>query len=347
MKTLDEVEARTIVNGSNTPGDASSSFIIAAPGSYYLIGNVNGAAGKHGISIRANDVTLDLNGFALVGGGIGTCGVKVPHAQSGFCIYNGSVRGWTGGGVEAAVAVTRAEKLRLTENGGLAGLSVGNGSIVQDCVATGNVVGFRLPDRTQISDCIASENLGDGFVCTSFVSINDCTSSRNGGNGFAVEAGCSIIRCTATRNLPNGLGILAGSGCTIADSTISNNGLDGISVDSGCIVRNCAVNANYRGIRIKNGFCSVTGNNCYANESSGIEINDKSGFGNRIDGNDCSWSKGFGIFVQSGEVNLIVRNHASFNSQGDYHLTGSAAGPIVILGAKLTITEVSPWANFR
>ena len=51
MKRLDEIEARTIVNAANTPGNGTNTFIINAPGSYYLTGNLTGAAGKHGISI--------------------------------------------------------------------------------------------------------------------------------------------------------------------------------------------------------------------------------------------------------------------------------------------------------
>ena len=85
MKRLDEVEARTIVNAANTPGNGTNTFIISAPGSYYLTGNLTGASGKHGISIQANDVTLDLNGFALIsGGGADLRGVDTPsrHHQS-------------------------------------------------------------------------------------------------------------------------------------------------------------------------------------------------------------------------------------------------------------------------
>src|SRR6478672_7546607 len=69
MKTLDQVEARTPVDAAHTPGDASNLFIISQPGAYYLTGNITGVAGKAGIKITANDVTLDLNGFALVGPG--------------------------------------------------------------------------------------------------------------------------------------------------------------------------------------------------------------------------------------------------------------------------------------
>ena len=100
MKTLDQVEARIIVNAANTPGDATNTFIISQPGSYYFTGNITGTSGKHGISIQANDVTLDLNGFALISRGGGAfSGVTGTAAQTGFSIRNGTVRGWNGGGV--------------------------------------------------------------------------------------------------------------------------------------------------------------------------------------------------------------------------------------------------------
>src|SRR4051812_3497670 len=69
MKTLDQVEARTPIDAVHTPGDASNLFIISQPGAYYLTGNITGVAGKAGIKITANDVSLDLNGFALLGPG--------------------------------------------------------------------------------------------------------------------------------------------------------------------------------------------------------------------------------------------------------------------------------------
>ena len=67
MKSLDQIEPRTIVNATNTPGDAINAFIISQPGSYYLTTNLLGVSGKNGIEITANNVTLDLNDFAVQG----------------------------------------------------------------------------------------------------------------------------------------------------------------------------------------------------------------------------------------------------------------------------------------
>ena len=130
MKTLDQIEARIIVNDTNTPGDASNTFIISAPGSYYLTGNLVGESGKHGISIQSNDVTLDLNGFALLGdGGAGgaTRGIDTSAAAAPFTnvsVRNGSARGWTGSGVWLGSATALAERLRVANCTGASRLPV-------------------------------------------------------------------------------------------------------------------------------------------------------------------------------------------------------------------------------
>src|SRR5579862_9533350 len=67
MKSLDQVEARTPVDAIHMPGGASDEFIISQPGSYYLTTNIVGVSSKRGINISNSDVTLDLNGFALLG----------------------------------------------------------------------------------------------------------------------------------------------------------------------------------------------------------------------------------------------------------------------------------------
>ena len=291
MKALDQLEARTIVNATNTPGDKTNTFIISQPGSYYLTGNIIGESEKHGISIQADDVTLDLNGFALSSGGGGAVrGVDVLVAQKNLCLRNGTIRGWTDGGVRAELASnTLAEKLRLTDNMGADGLSLGNGS-ARDCVATGNGTGFILGNGAQIRDCaatantidgfvtgdsaqltgcISTENTGVGFNCASFVTLSDCTASRNFGDaGIKVLGGSSVIHCNGSRNIPLGSGISTGDGSTVADCTANNNGVFGIGTGYST-VRSCTANAN--GSHGISAFaCVVTG--CTSNNNGGQGI---------------------------------------------------------------------------
>src|SRR4051812_45809594 len=57
MKSLDQIEARTPI--SSVP------FTISVPGSYYLTTNLTAALNQNGITVSADNVTLDLNGFHL------------------------------------------------------------------------------------------------------------------------------------------------------------------------------------------------------------------------------------------------------------------------------------------
>src|ERR1035437_7172710 len=59
MKSLDQIDPRTPIS--------SAPFIINSPGSYYLTTNLTAAASGYGITISANNVTVDLNGFTLQG----------------------------------------------------------------------------------------------------------------------------------------------------------------------------------------------------------------------------------------------------------------------------------------
>ena len=61
MKSLDQIEPRFPLT---QPAGSTTGLTISAPGSYYLTGNVTVTSG-HGISINADNVTLDLNGFII------------------------------------------------------------------------------------------------------------------------------------------------------------------------------------------------------------------------------------------------------------------------------------------
>src|SRR3954471_10947563 len=94
MKTLDQIEPRTPIS--------ALPFTITQPGSYFVTGNLTGVAGQSGITINADNVTLDLGGFELVGPGSGvTNGVRVVSGRTNATVRNGSVRGWLGSNVAA------------------------------------------------------------------------------------------------------------------------------------------------------------------------------------------------------------------------------------------------------
>jgi len=95
-KTLSEVQPRIAINAANTPGDAGNLFRITQPGSYYLTGNITGVAAKHGISINASNVTIDLMGFTVQGAAGAPSGITTTTTPlNNLCIRNGFVSGGT------------------------------------------------------------------------------------------------------------------------------------------------------------------------------------------------------------------------------------------------------------
>jgi len=235
LKTLTEVEPRIAINLTNTPGDNDSLFKITQPGSYYLTGNITGVVGKHGIEIAASGVTLDLNGFDLVGvPGMGAFdGVSVVNGGVGnVTVRNGSVRNWADEGIDLSIAlISRIDGVLATANLGN-GIHVGNGGTVSNCTAFSNSGdGIANGSSCVVSNCAVFDNSGVGIrasIGTS--SITECLVSGNAGGGISVGNHCTIARCTVRGNALDG--ILCASACLIVDNLCADNG-SGASVGAG------------------------------------------------------------------------------------------------------------------
>jgi parallel beta-helix repeat protein len=247
MKTIQQMEPRTAIGPDTTPGNATATFVITQPGSYYLTGDVQGVAGKNGIEIAAENVTLDLNGFTLRGvAGSGSGIFHTTQSQMVF-IADGFIEGWGGRGVQLsqgiAIATNRVERVSV-RNCGLVGIQV-LGS-VSGCTAQSNGGGgFDVSGGGTVLDCVAINNTGIGFYLSGRFIAERCISSGNGAQGFiAANAPCQIRSCTAQANGDDGI-YVAASGCIIEGNTCRANGTAvaaGVKVDgSSCfILRNTA-----------------------------------------------------------------------------------------------------------
>jgi parallel beta-helix repeat protein len=198
-------EPRTAVNAANTPGDADSLFRITQPGSYYLEANIAGVAGRHGVEIAASGVTLDLNGFDLVGVPGSLDGVNVSLLNSvNVNVRNGSLRSWGGSGVNLTDAAT-------------------SGTNLADLVATQNgSAGIRMGFGGTITRCTAYNNTGIGFAGAAGTVITECAANSNGSHGITTGSGCTISRCSARSNAGDGINVFGS--CLILNNACSNNG---------------------------------------------------------------------------------------------------------------------------
>ncbi len=315
MKTLDQVEPRTAIS--------SLPVTISQSGSYYLTSNLTGVAGTQGITISASDVTIDLNGFALIGVPGSREGIWVNGKRFNITIRNGVVRDWGRYGVDASNAYnSMLINVKAFTNGWdgpvMDGLKIGSSSIVKDCETWANQSdGIVAGVGCTISKCTAYKNGDDGIVVGLACTISECAAEYNSGDGITIGAGSTASGCAVAHNTSNG--IVAGHGCTISECTACNNGADGITVTN---------------------FSSVLGNTCYNNgysgDGAGIHVLSS---GNRIEGNNVTQNDR-GIDVDAGG-NLIIRNSARENTTEYDIASGNAVGPITS-----TPVGAGPWDNF-
>jgi parallel beta-helix repeat protein len=305
-------EPRIPVGPTTTPGDANSVFRIIQSGSYYLTGNVSGAAAFNGIEIGASGVTLDLNGFDVLGVANSLDGISTTASVRNITIRNGSVRNWGGDGVDFSTSLSRGARIEGVQSSGNAGAGIRGGdaglvvnchtsfngedgissaAAVVGCVAQNNTrYGISISNGGSVTDSTALDNTDNGIYAGNGCTITNCTSKSNG-DGIIAFGDSLIKECSATDNV--GYGINGQAGTTIIDCIASDNGTDGIIVLNRSIVR---------------------GNTCSSNVSDGIFV---SSFGtSRVEGNHMT-DNGRGLHV-IGSGNVILRNTASGNTSTNW-----------------------------
>ena len=250
MKSLDQIEPRIPVDATHTPGDSADLYVISAPGAYYLTGDVNGVSGKNGILIQATNVTLDLNGFALIGVGGSLAAITDGGVNHGNAtIRGGSIVGWGGNGID---------------------LSHSFGSLVADLIVTSNGgVGVTLGDTCVLRDCMIRVNSGDGADAGHNATVTHC-SSVGSGNGSGFSLGSDSTLTASTANFNKSLGIFAATGSNLSYCSANENATGGINTGSGVVLTSCtAYNNTGVGIQCGDG-AALASCAAYKNATYGI-----------------------------------------------------------------------------
>jgi hypothetical protein len=311
MKTLQQIEPRTEINATNTPGDADSVYKITQPGSYYLTGNATGASAKMGIEIAVAaggaSVTIDLGGFELVGVAGSLDGISVTVAGSrNITVRNGTVRGFGGDGINLNSSQNnQLTDLRVQSNGGK-GINAGSNSRIDGCTAQSNVVGIATGSGCTVNQCTALSNTGTGI--TAFNStLAHCSAFSNGQFGINASSGTTVTDCAAGWNTSTGI---FADGCTVTRCTSRGNGGDGITNSHGSIL-DCTVNEN-TGNGINGGLSTpVRGCTAYLNSADGIHATVASIV------TDCTATSNGGDGIDAGQFNITV--HACITDANTGH----------------------------
>jgi hypothetical protein len=367
MKTLAQIEPR--IDLATVTGDTNTHHIISQPGSYYLSGKLD-VTRTTGIAVNAPGVTIDLNGFRISRTvGTGGVGIQIAQAADGCTVKNGFISGFANGTAVAGGVARGGSFFQLTasncSNIGLSGgqgwrmegctavlnsgdgISVGPGSTLINCTATGNTsgsdgIGIAADGGSTLINCAAYNNTGRyGIQANGSSTLTNCTARGNtsaASSSAGISAGLqsSVIGCVAAFNTSTngtlspstGAGIVVASASTVKDCTVTLNKGDGIFID---------------------GEGLVTGNVCTGNglgtgTGAGISVN---GEGSRIDGNNTA-NNDIGIKVAAAG-NIIIRNSSRGGTDAYDIAGGNAMGQEINVfhATNLTIINNSnPWANF-
>lgn len=351
MKTLQQVEPRTDL--ATLAGDSANSVIIAAPGSYYLSANLLGVAGKNGILINADNVSIDLNGFAIIcpiGGVNPASGVLDSGNHRNLSIANGTVRGWGVGNVTLSSNNVELRNLRLSNafgDGNTTGTFNGDGfngrgcvtAHIENCVATGNAGdGLATGTNSVVSNCVVSGNKLSGFSGGN-ASFTNCTANANIGFGYFLFGGCVVTNCNAVGNGIQGTGFLCSDSVLLTNCLANGNVGSGFDLYANCTAMNCVASKNGG-----DGF-HFTSNNLLTNNSATGNTGD--GFhgissNNRIDSNHAIGNAGAGIHSASSTADFTIRNTAYGNTPNYNPASGPYIGPTTTIPS----TATSAWANF-
>jgi parallel beta-helix repeat protein len=203
MKSLQEVEPRTPIS--------SIPYTISQPGSYYLTSNLTPASDLPGITVFADNVTIDLNGFTLRGFAGSTNGGIDAQAGDGLVVRNGAIQGWGYVGVSAAGNTAVIEDLVLTDGTGF-GIIVSGGSVVRNVDISGGQFGITVFGK----DNLVADNVVTGATVRGIElsagggpgsgTRNRIENNTVNGNGTGIEAFAApnvIVENSASGNTTN------------------------------------------------------------------------------------------------------------------------------------------------
>jgi len=300
MKTLDQVQPRTPI--TNATGAT-----ISAPGSYYLTTNITVASGN-AITIGADNVTLDLNGFSLISTNplAAGAGILLSGSQrTSITILNGHIVSsfqTAGIGFDSGIFASFPSNIRVSgvtvsqcRSNGIALGAPFNGNVVQSCaVDSVNSVGITA---ATVSDSIA---VNCNVTAISATTVLNCFADGGvTGNGIIATS------------VQNSYGDSIGSGTGISGTTVENSrGITytGVGIDA-TTANNCYGVANTSGTGLKANVAtgcngqSTTGTGLQANIAHACQGQSKSGIGL-----DCviTASECYGSTTNAGAVALKV-----------------------------------------
>jgi hypothetical protein len=263
MKSLDQIEARSPVDATHTPGSGTNLFVINQPGSYYLPGNVVVTSGN-GIAITTNGVTLDLNGFTISstnaasvngvllqnGGNVQDISILNGHIQGGVTFSGGfSGTGLQNGIIASTPFGANSRGIRVS------------GVTVTGCRTSG--ISLGASSSTMVDNCAVQVIQASGGAGITAGRVSDCSVDVCGGGGIS----CFVAANSSGTSVGSSPGIFARSANNCVGVSGNGTGLSA-QVATGCWGESTGFGSTGAGIS------ALTATGCYgtADNSSGAGV---------------------------------------------------------------------------
>jgi hypothetical protein len=202
------VDGVVLINQSSVLTAGGFPYVISSPGAYKLSGNLTVPnANTTGIMITTSNVTIDMNGYSILGpavcsgtnfavsscspGGVGDgIGISAPILASMVNVYNGNVKGMGRFGVNLdGCQQCAVEKVNASNNGSI-GILIGRG---------------RLSDNTAFFNGVRGLQNAGGPLLNNYA-------AGNGAIGIIANCPGTVIGNVTEFNGTQGL-FINGSGC--------------------------------------------------------------------------------------------------------------------------------------
>jgi len=330
MKTLQEMEPRVPLSATTTPGDVSNTYIITQPGSYYLTGDVRPTGGRNAILVSADNVTIDLRGYAL-DGSADTTGFKAGITNSGnrrnLRVFNGTIRQFRGYGMIGRFDTSSFEDMAFIDSaGGQLEIMQSSGCTVKNVrthAVTGET-GIQVGTNSVVEGCTV-EGGSVGITCLSGV-VKNCSVLNPGFTGISCSGGvisnCTVEGANNTSSINNGGITLAGSGGLIES----------------CVLKSCASGGVTAAARAEIVNCQFVGCAKGANITSSGRV--------RIEG--CQFVLCSSAVIVSGTHSMVLGNRFSECTTNITAGAGNTIGEMLdfsAAGGTLTAANMHPAAN--
>jgi hypothetical protein len=188
-------QAKALAGGLSANDFPGFPVTIEQAGSYRLTGDLSVPGGLEGLQILTDHVTVDLNGFSVVGGGGPIADGIALYGHSDIEIRNGTVRGFSRAGIFGNVFTSYARVIGVRALSNFQGMELqGPGHLVEGCTAAGNSsTGIRVMDGGVITRSVARGNGSFGLLLSPNAGYGgNVLTGNNGGDANAQVAGGGI-----------------------------------------------------------------------------------------------------------------------------------------------------------